>query len=106
MLAKLRQAIVIFALLTATIIAVQLVSVSIKKPYTITQDTHDDGEVLLLDKALNLQNKSNSIRFQQREMMGLSSRQTEMKIPTTEQPRQVLSNLKILARVLRTKLMR
>ena len=65
-LAKLKQAIVTSALLTATIIAVQLVFVRIKEPYRSTlqlsiQDTHGHGEVpLLLDKALNLPNKSNS----------------------------------------------
>ena len=59
-LAKLKQAIVISALLTATIIAVQLVFLRIKEPYTLIQDTHGHGEVLLLDKALYLQNKSNS----------------------------------------------
>ena len=59
-LAKLKQAIVISALLTATIIAVQLVFVHRKEPYTLTHDTHGHGEVLLLDKALNLPNKSNS----------------------------------------------
>ena len=49
--AKLKQAIVISVLLTATIIAVQLVFVRIKEPYTLIQDTHGHGEVLLLDKA-------------------------------------------------------
>ena len=64
--AKLKQAIVTSALLTATVIAVQLIFVRIIEPYRTTrqlsiQDTHGHGEApLLLDKALNLQNKSNS----------------------------------------------